>query len=103
MDAATALASVRVVLGHSDGINDAASVVTVWIVPNFPYVPELHIFPMPASSRLEDVVMSVRLLDAIDWFVVKSAMGVCMDCLRMGIALNWVTLPLWLCSNEGPK
>ena len=34
MDAATALASVCVML-CSDGINDVASVVTVWIVPNF--------------------------------------------------------------------
>ena len=81
MDAATALASVRVMLGHSDGINDVASVVTVRIVPNFPYAPELRAFPMPASSRLEYVVMSVRLLDAIDWFVVESAMDARADCL----------------------
>jgi hypothetical protein len=82
MDAATALASVsvRVMLCHSDGTNDVASVVTVRIVPDFPYAPELRAFPMPASSRLECVVMSVRLLDAIDLFVVESATDARPDC-----------------------
>lgn len=37
MDAAIALPSVRVMLGHSDGMKDVASVVTVRIVPNFPF------------------------------------------------------------------
>jgi hypothetical protein len=36
---------------------------------------------MPESSRLEYVVMSVRLLDAIDWFVVESAIDTRADCL----------------------
>jgi hypothetical protein len=36
MDAAIALPSVRVKLGHSDGTNEVASVVTVRIVPNLP-------------------------------------------------------------------
>ena len=69
-------------LGHSDGIKDVATVVpvTVWIVPDFPYVRELHTFPMPAPSRLE-YVMSVRSLDAIGWFVVELAMDACMGCL----------------------
>jgi hypothetical protein len=43
MDAAIALPSVRVMLGHSDGTNEVASVVTVRIVPNFPYAPELRL------------------------------------------------------------
>lgn len=73
------LASVRVMLGHSESTNDVASVVTVLMVPNFPCAcdapapkPEWRPFPlMPVSSRLEYVVMSVMLLlDAIDWFVV---------------------------------
>jgi hypothetical protein len=80
MDAATALASVRVMLGHSD----VASVVTVRIVPNLPYAPELRPFPTPASNRLEYVLMSVTLLDAIDWFVVESAMDARVDCLKDG-------------------
>jgi hypothetical protein len=91
MDEATALASVRVMLGHSDGTNDVASVVTVRIVPNLPfpppppyaYAPEPRPFPKPASSRLEYVLlMSVRLLDAIDWFVVESAIDTRVDCLK---------------------
>jgi hypothetical protein len=81
MDAATTLAPVRVMLGHSDGTNDVTSVVTVRIVPNLPYAPELRTFPMPASSRLEYVLTSVRLLDTIDWFVVESAIDMLVDCL----------------------
>jgi hypothetical protein len=74
MDTAIALASVRVMLGYPDGINGVASVATLRIVPNFPYAPELRGLPMSASSRLEYVLMSVRLLITIDWFVVGSAM-----------------------------
>ena len=80
IEAAAMLASVRVILGHSEGTNDVASVVTVLIVPNFPQAfdepapkaEEWRPFPlMPVSSRLEYVVISVRLLlDAMDWFVV---------------------------------
>jgi hypothetical protein len=80
IEAAAMLASVRVILGHSEGTNDVASVVTLLIVPNFPQAfdepapkaEECRPFPlMPVSSRLEYVVISVRLLlDAIDWFVV---------------------------------
>lgn len=36
IEAAAMLASVRVILGHSEGTNDVASVVTVLMVPNFP-------------------------------------------------------------------
>jgi hypothetical protein len=79
IDAAAKLASVRVILGHSEGTIDVASVVTVLIVPNFqafdepaPKAEEWRPFPlMPVSSKLEYVLISVRLLpDAIDWFVV---------------------------------
>lgn len=77
IEAAAKLASVRVILGHSEGTNDVASVVTVLIVPNFPHAfdgpaPKAEeCRPLPVSRRLEYVVMSVRLLlDAIDWFVV---------------------------------
>ena len=73
-DAATTLASVRVMLGHSDGINDVASVVTVRIV--------LRLFPIPASSRLDYVLMSVRLLN---WFVIESAMDTRVECLKGGM------------------
>jgi hypothetical protein len=59
-------------LGHSEGTNDVASVVTVLIVPNLPCAYEWR--PFPVSSRLEYVVMSVMLLlDAMDWFVVVMA------------------------------
>lgn len=75
IEAAAMLASVRVILGHSEGTNDVASVVTVLIVPNFPPAPkaeECRPFPLiPVSNRLEYVVISVKLLlDAIDWFAV---------------------------------
>jgi hypothetical protein len=78
-EAAAMLASVRVMLGHSESTNDVASVVTVLIVSNLPHAcdapaprPEWRPFPpIPLSSRLEYVVMSViLLLDAMDWFVV---------------------------------
>jgi len=77
IEAAAMLASVRVILGHSEGTNDVASVVTVLIVPNFPQAfdepapkaEEWRPIPLiPVSSRLEYVVISVRLL--LDWFVV---------------------------------
>jgi len=77
IEAAAMLASVRVILGHS---NDVASVVTVLIVPYFPLAfdepapkaEEWRPFPfMPVSNRLECVVISVvLLLDTIDWLVV---------------------------------
>jgi hypothetical protein len=97
IEAAAKLASVRVILGHSEGTNDVASVVTVLIVPNFPQAfdkpapkaEEWRPFPlMPVSRRLEYVVMSVRLLlDAIDWFVVvvvESATDARIDSLPRG-------------------
>ena len=66
MYAAIALPSVRVRLGHSDGV-----------VPNFPYGPEpLNSSPKPASSRIEYVLASVILLDAMGCPVVESAMDV---------------------------
>jgi len=84
MEEATALASVRVKLGHSDG-NDVASVVTVRIVPNLlPCALELRPFLIPASRRLEYVDMSVRLLDAMDWFVVESAIDTRTDSRKDG-------------------
>src|SRR5258708_1581491 len=50
-------------LGHSEGTNDVASVVTDLIVPNLPCAYEWRPFPLtPVSSRLEYVVMSVMLL-----------------------------------------
>src|SRR6266702_206975 len=90
MDAAIALPSVRVKLGHSDGLNDVASVVTVRIVPNFPYGPEpLPLRPPPnpspkLSSRLEYVVVSVMLLDAMDCPVVESAIDMRADSFKDG-------------------
>ena len=73
MNAAMALPSVRVVLGHSDGTNDFASVVTVRIVLDFRrYGPNL--LPMrPPSSKLEYVLVSVMLFDSIDCSAVESA------------------------------
>ena len=76
----------RVRLGHSDGISDVASVVTVRIVLNLPPAPELRLFPIPGSRRLEYVLMSVRLLDAIDWFVVESAMDTRVGRLKDGMS-----------------
>ena len=68
-----ALLSVRVVLGHSDGTDDFASVVTVRIVLDSPrYGPNL--LPMrPPSSKLEYVLVSVMLFDAIDCSADESA------------------------------
>jgi hypothetical protein len=85
MDAAIALPSVRVMLGHSDSTNEVASVVTVRMVPNLPYTPELRPFPTPASSRLEYVLVSVILLDAIDWSVVESAIDPRADSPKDGV------------------
>jgi len=89
MDTAIALPSVRVMLGHSDGMNDVASVVTVRIVPNFPEGPEqlplrtpLNPSPIPASSRLEYVLVSVMLLDAMDCPVVESAIDMRADSFK---------------------
>jgi hypothetical protein len=91
IDAAIALPSVRVMLGHSDGMNDVASVVTVRIVPNFPFGPDPDPLrpspnpsPIPASSRLEYVLASVMLLDAIDWPVVESAIDMRADSFKDG-------------------
>ena len=68
-----ALSSVRVVLGHSDETNDFASVMTVRIVLDFPrYGPKLLPMRLP-SSKLEYVLVSVMLFDAIDCSAVESA------------------------------
>jgi hypothetical protein len=85
MDAAIALPSVRVMLGHSDSTNEVASVVTVRMVPNLPCAPELRLFPMPASSRLEYVLVSVILLEVIDWLVVESAIDTRADSPKDGV------------------
>ena len=68
-----ALPSVRVVLGHLDGTNDFASVVTVRIVLDFPrYGPNL--LPMrPPSSKLEYALVSIMLFDVIACSAVESA------------------------------
>ena len=78
-----ALPSVRVVLGHSDGTNDFASVVTVRIVLDFPrYGPNL--LPMrPPSSKLEYVFVSVMSFDAIDCSAVGSAIDMDEDSFIM--------------------
>ena len=68
-----ALSSVRVVLGHSDETNDFASVMTVRIVLDFPrYGPKLLPMRLP-SSKLEHLLVSVMLFDAIDCSAVESA------------------------------
>jgi hypothetical protein len=87
MDAAIALPSVRVMLGHSDGMNDVASVVAVRIVPNFvygPLRPPPNPSPIPASSKLEYVLFSVMLLDAMDCPVVESAIDMRADSFKDG-------------------
>ena len=78
-----ALPSVRVVLGHLDGTNDFASVVTVRIVLDFPrYGPNL--LPMrPPSSKLENVFVSVMSFDAIDCSAVESAIDMDEDSFIM--------------------
>lgn len=83
MDATMALLSVRVVLGHSDGTDDFASVVTVRIVLDSPrYGPNL--LPMrPPSSKLEYVLVSVILFDAIDCSAVESAIDMGEDLVIM--------------------
>ena len=75
MYAAIALPSVRVRLGHSDGV-----------VPNFPYGPEPlplrqppNSSPKPASSRIDYVLVSVILLDGMGCPVVESAMDMRTD------------------------
>ena len=83
MDVAMALPSVRVVLGHLDGTNDFASVVTVRIVLDFPrYGPNL--LPMrPPSSKPEYVLVSVMLFDGIDFSAIESAIDMGEDSFIM--------------------
>ena len=75
-----ALPSVRVVLGHSDGTNDFASVVTVRIVLEFPS----NLLPMRLpSSKLEYVFVSVMLFDVIACSAVESAIDMGEDSFIM--------------------
>lgn len=61
-DGAMLLPSVRVMDGDSDGAREVTSVVTVRIVPNLLWLPGVR----GGSSKLENMVVSVRLLDACD-------------------------------------